>query len=108
LLPPFLDGLDEVRDGLVRSHIIVPVAPRGKAHSEVVECMHLEMIVEVLEHVKVGESCGSEAMQADEMRSIASAHCVNLMNVLVAIDGNISEAEVFFSSAKPKSFSVYL
>lgn len=70
--------------------------------------MYLEMIVEVLEHVKVGEGCGSEAMQADEMRPIVFAHCVNFMNVLVVIDGNISEAEVFFSSAKPKSLHVYL
>jgi hypothetical protein len=94
LFPPLLNSVDVVVPCLFSCHFIMPVPSRGQSDAKGVESVHLKVIFEVFKHSDEGERGPPIAVEQHKMWQCGVSHCVELMNMLIFIDADVSELEI--------------
>ena len=107
---PFLDWLDVILYGFLRSKVFGEISTRRVAKSIDVQRVNLKMRHQVFEHFIKRHGCSSKSMQEHQMRKVGRTFGINLMDVLILWDSNVSETDFFveFEFGCRKDFFVVL
>lgn len=84
-LPPLFNGIDVVDPSLLGSHLFLPLPPRRQSHPKGIQCVDLEVVLEMLERPDEGKRRASVAMKQDYMRVAGIPNSVKLMHVLSVV-----------------------
>lgn len=93
--PPFLDWLDVILYCLFGCKVFGEISTRRVAESVDVQRMNLEMRHQVFEHFIKSHGSSAKSVEQHQMGKVGLAFGINLVDVLIFGDADISETDFF-------------